>query len=347
MELKVTLFFLLAVGSFTSTQRGGHVSSVCAAPGPHRAAGDGSGEARGWVQEPGLHRLWNDSFRCVWSLARWLKYTVAAARWRQSCRSLTGALKTDHTEVLLSADFTGAIKVFINVKKYWSTRRSCTSSTTSAWRSTAQKHIYISYAYIHMCLHMHILWASPDITKLPKTTDTSGASPGGKWGAWRWKMREELYEFVPPSGLFSILSTKQLWTVWHLRKINLKKERKELWVRMDRAGTTSCKGVCQCVCVCMRDAAATGTTLSATRSNWHFTSFLSLPLLIFSTGIQPIRLTRVIASVTSIDVSLMRRDVAKVRQWKDSSSRRILCLHGLDCICKLKTSEAFLYVSCQ
>lgn len=31
----------------------------------------------------------------------------------------SGALKTDHTEVLLSADFTGAIKVFINVKKYW------------------------------------------------------------------------------------------------------------------------------------------------------------------------------------------------------------------------------------
>lgn len=32
--------------------------------------------------------------------------------------SVPGALKTDHTEVLLSADFTGAIKVFINVKKY-------------------------------------------------------------------------------------------------------------------------------------------------------------------------------------------------------------------------------------
>lgn len=31
---------------------------------------------------------------------------------------ISGALKTDHTEVLLSADFTGAIKVFINVKKY-------------------------------------------------------------------------------------------------------------------------------------------------------------------------------------------------------------------------------------
>ncbi|XP_012696914.1 WD repeat-containing protein 44 isoform X2 [Clupea harengus] len=30
----------------------------------------------------------------------------------------SGALKTDHTEVLLSADFTGAIKVFTNVKKY-------------------------------------------------------------------------------------------------------------------------------------------------------------------------------------------------------------------------------------
>ncbi|KAL2094229.1 hypothetical protein ACEWY4_008948 [Coilia grayii] len=30
----------------------------------------------------------------------------------------SGALKTDHSEVLLSADFTGAIKVFINVKKY-------------------------------------------------------------------------------------------------------------------------------------------------------------------------------------------------------------------------------------
>ncbi|XP_048369776.1 WD repeat-containing protein 44-like, partial [Sphaerodactylus townsendi] len=29
----------------------------------------------------------------------------------------SGALKTDHTEVLLSADFTGAIKVFINKKK--------------------------------------------------------------------------------------------------------------------------------------------------------------------------------------------------------------------------------------
>lgn len=31
----------------------------------------------------------------------------------------SGALKTDHSEVLLSADFTGAIKVFVNVKKYW------------------------------------------------------------------------------------------------------------------------------------------------------------------------------------------------------------------------------------
>ncbi|XP_030636944.1 WD repeat-containing protein 44 [Chanos chanos] len=30
----------------------------------------------------------------------------------------SGALKTDHSEVLLSADFTGAIKVFVNVKKY-------------------------------------------------------------------------------------------------------------------------------------------------------------------------------------------------------------------------------------
>ncbi|KAJ3589528.1 hypothetical protein NHX12_010373 [Muraenolepis orangiensis] len=30
----------------------------------------------------------------------------------------SGALKTDHTEVLLSADFTGAIKVFVNVKRY-------------------------------------------------------------------------------------------------------------------------------------------------------------------------------------------------------------------------------------
>ncbi|XP_059911667.1 WD repeat-containing protein 44 isoform X1 [Gadus macrocephalus] len=30
----------------------------------------------------------------------------------------SGALKTDHTEVLVSADFTGAIKVFVNVKKY-------------------------------------------------------------------------------------------------------------------------------------------------------------------------------------------------------------------------------------
>ncbi|XP_055791221.1 WD repeat-containing protein 44-like isoform X1 [Salvelinus fontinalis] len=33
----------------------------------------------------------------------------------------SGALKADHTEVLLSADFTGAIKVFINVKKILST----------------------------------------------------------------------------------------------------------------------------------------------------------------------------------------------------------------------------------
>uniref|UniRef100_A0A3B5LMX3 WD repeat-containing protein 44 n=1 Tax=Xiphophorus couchianus TaxID=32473 RepID=A0A3B5LMX3_9TELE len=32
--------------------------------------------------------------------------------------TIPSALKTDHTEVLLSADFTGAIKVFINVKKY-------------------------------------------------------------------------------------------------------------------------------------------------------------------------------------------------------------------------------------
>lgn len=41
---------------------------------------------------------------------------------KQYCPS-AGALKTDHTEVLLSADFTGAIKVFINVKKYWALRR--------------------------------------------------------------------------------------------------------------------------------------------------------------------------------------------------------------------------------
>ncbi|KAJ0004449.1 hypothetical protein NQD34_010663 [Periophthalmus magnuspinnatus] len=51
----------------------------------------------------------------------------AADKPEAECKSLdstdsetipSGALKTDHTEVLLSADFTGAIKVFINVKKY-------------------------------------------------------------------------------------------------------------------------------------------------------------------------------------------------------------------------------------
>lgn len=52
---------------------------------------------------------------------------VGAEKPEAECKSLdstdsetipSGALKTDHTEVLLSADFTGAIKVFINVKKY-------------------------------------------------------------------------------------------------------------------------------------------------------------------------------------------------------------------------------------
>ncbi|XP_035034838.1 WD repeat-containing protein 44 [Hippoglossus stenolepis] len=52
---------------------------------------------------------------------------TAAEKPEAECKSLdsedsetipSGALKTDHTEVLLSADFTGAIKVFINVKKY-------------------------------------------------------------------------------------------------------------------------------------------------------------------------------------------------------------------------------------
>lgn len=52
---------------------------------------------------------------------------VGAEKPDAECKSLdstdsetipSGALKTDHTEVLLSADFTGAIKVFINVKKY-------------------------------------------------------------------------------------------------------------------------------------------------------------------------------------------------------------------------------------
>ncbi|XP_061559052.1 WD repeat-containing protein 44 isoform X1 [Phycodurus eques] len=51
---------------------------------------------------------------------------VGAEKTDAECKSLdsesetipSGALKTDHTEVLLSADFTGAIKVFINVKKY-------------------------------------------------------------------------------------------------------------------------------------------------------------------------------------------------------------------------------------
>uniref|UniRef100_A0A6Q2WUY9 WD repeat-containing protein 44 n=1 Tax=Esox lucius TaxID=8010 RepID=A0A6Q2WUY9_ESOLU len=42
----------------------------------------------------------------------------AGADAESGCFMSTGALKTDHTEVLLSADFTGAIKVFINVKKY-------------------------------------------------------------------------------------------------------------------------------------------------------------------------------------------------------------------------------------
>ncbi|XP_035521988.1 WD repeat-containing protein 44 [Morone saxatilis] len=52
---------------------------------------------------------------------------IGAEKPEAECKSLdstdsetipSGALKTDHTEVLLSADFTGAIKVFINVKKY-------------------------------------------------------------------------------------------------------------------------------------------------------------------------------------------------------------------------------------
>ncbi|XP_068186465.1 WD repeat-containing protein 44 isoform X2 [Antennarius striatus] len=52
---------------------------------------------------------------------------TGAEKLAEECKSLdstesetipSGALKTDHTEVLLSADFTGAIKVFINVKKY-------------------------------------------------------------------------------------------------------------------------------------------------------------------------------------------------------------------------------------
>uniref|UniRef100_A0A8C4DE69 WD repeat-containing protein 44 n=1 Tax=Dicentrarchus labrax TaxID=13489 RepID=A0A8C4DE69_DICLA len=50
---------------------------------------------------------------------------IGAEKPEAECKSLdstdsetipSGALKTDHTEVLLSADFTGAIKVFINVK---------------------------------------------------------------------------------------------------------------------------------------------------------------------------------------------------------------------------------------
>ncbi|KAM9332445.1 LOW QUALITY PROTEIN: WD repeat-containing protein 44 [Pholidichthys leucotaenia] len=52
---------------------------------------------------------------------------MGAEKSEAECKSLdstdsetipSGALKTDHTEVLLSADFTGAIKVFISVKKY-------------------------------------------------------------------------------------------------------------------------------------------------------------------------------------------------------------------------------------
>uniref|UniRef100_A0A8C4DJ64 WD repeat-containing protein 44 n=1 Tax=Dicentrarchus labrax TaxID=13489 RepID=A0A8C4DJ64_DICLA len=52
---------------------------------------------------------------------------IGAEKPEAECKSLdstdsetipSGALKTDHTEVLLSADFTGAIKVFINVKNH-------------------------------------------------------------------------------------------------------------------------------------------------------------------------------------------------------------------------------------
>lgn len=53
--------------------------------------------------------------------------------------SFVGALKTDHTEVLLSADFTGAIKVFINVKKYWALQRLSAPHTQADCRRSLLK----------------------------------------------------------------------------------------------------------------------------------------------------------------------------------------------------------------
>lgn len=106
--------------TFFSTQRGGHLGHFRTTPRTHRATGVWSRDAGGRVSEPGLHGLSDLPLRSVflWGEVTWLPAARPLSALRPFC-SPTGALKTDHTEVLLSADFTGAIKVFINVKKYW------------------------------------------------------------------------------------------------------------------------------------------------------------------------------------------------------------------------------------
>ncbi|KAG8008152.1 WD repeat-containing protein 44 [Nibea albiflora] len=60
-----------------------------------------------------------DRYVYIWSTYHDLSKFTSVRRDRNDFwEGIKGALKTDHTEVLLSADFTGAIKVFINVKKY-------------------------------------------------------------------------------------------------------------------------------------------------------------------------------------------------------------------------------------
>lgn len=114
-----------------STQRSGHLRRVCPPSRSYCPSRNTRRETRSGPQEPGLHRLRDDTIRsvssCIWFSQREELHFSAA----HCCFLFPGALKTDHTEVLLSADFTGAIKVFINVKKYWAFRKQVCSAEIS------------------------------------------------------------------------------------------------------------------------------------------------------------------------------------------------------------------------
>lgn len=135
--------------------------------------------------------------------------------------SFAGALKTDHTEVLLSADFTGAIKVFINVKKYWALQRFPAPHVQACLSEISPKDE-------GQPVRGHL--TSPNYLMVIALRQRAVCSYFGRTGTLKWKTREwvEEMDLTKQTGCdslshFFIFNTKQLWMVWRWERERKKK----------------------------------------------------------------------------------------------------------------------------